>query len=301
MYESITVQMGHVPRTRGATGTVDEQAFTSALGASLDVRLAAAGWRVEIVEADPPGRTYPDTDLFLALHCDGSTDPNVGSASYFYPPRAADLSWEWGLRWAAAHQSIADYRFGFRDPNYVARVGLFFYAWRASRLPDEATNADVCLLAEHFFATNPVEHAWAWTPGRIDQMADAHVAALAAWSQPGGVTTMFGIEIGWDYEVHIPDVLIAVVTPPGEGWRSLIAEGQASGSFVIPANWYRDLVTLAKAQETYFLDPPPPVEIECPPVEVTVDPISDADVVRIAEGTADRLDGSTSTLSTSAT
>ena len=296
MYESITVQMGHVPRTRGATGTVDEQAFTSALGAALDVKLAAAGWQAEIIEADPPGRAYPDTDLFLAVHCDGNDDEDVGSASFFYPPRAADLSWDWGLRWAAAHQSIAGYPFGFRDPNYVARVGLFFYAWRASRLPEEATNADVCLLVEHFFATNPAEHAWAWAPGRIDMMADAHVAGLAAWNgnNPGGVTTMFGLDRGAGYEVHVPDVLIGVVSEP-DNWKDLIEAGQATGSFEVPANWWNGLVGLAKDQGTYFLgaSPCPPCP-DCPPVGGEAPTAAEN-----AEAVAERLSGASTSLDTS--
>ena len=179
---SISIQMGHVPRTRGATGTVREQEFTRQLGQTLAKRLKLKGWTVELLNADPPGRVYPRTKYFLALHCDGSSNPGVGSASYFYPPRDADESWNWGLLWSAAHQAVAGYGFGFRRPNYVGAVSTGFYAWRASRLPDMATPAEICLLCEHYFATNPEEAKWAWTPGRISAMADAHVAALGKYT-----------------------------------------------------------------------------------------------------------------------
>lgn len=183
MHTSITIQPGHVPRTTGSTGTIREQEFTAALGVELASRLRHLGWDVHVVPADPPGRRYPDTDLFLALHADGSGNPNVGSASFFFPPRDAVEGLAWGIHWAARHQAVAGYRFGFRDPNYVGAVSTGFYAWRADRVRRGiATPADTCLLAEHYFATNPEEAEWAWTPGRIALMAQAHVEALGAWN-----------------------------------------------------------------------------------------------------------------------
>ena len=183
MYTSIAIQMGHVPRKTGSTGTVREQEFTSALGPILAQKLRALGWTVHLLNADPPGRKYPQTDLFLALHADGNSNPNVGSASFFYPPRDSKEGFAWGTHWAAAHQKYAGYNFGFRRPNYVSSLSTGFYAWRESRVRASiATPAKVCLLAEHYFATNPNEARWAWTPGRIEQMANAHVAALGAWN-----------------------------------------------------------------------------------------------------------------------
>lgn len=181
-YGSITVQMGHVPRTRGSTGTVREQEFTRALGAALETRLRSQDWEVHLIGADPPGRDYPRTDLFLALHCDGSSSAKAGGASYFYPPRCRTEGEAWGRTWAAAHQRVAEYGFGFRSANYVASVSTDFYAWRSSRVRvGNGTPASVCLLCEHYFATNPDESTWAWTPGRIEMMADAHTVALERW------------------------------------------------------------------------------------------------------------------------
>ena len=188
MYKSIAIQMGHVPRKTGATGTVREQEFTSKLGPILAKKLRALGWEVHLLNADPPGRKYPNTDLFLALHADGNSNPNVGSASFFYPPRDSGEGFEWGTYWAGAHQKYAGYNFGFRRPNYVSSLSTGFYAWRESRVrAGIATPAKVCLLAEHYFATNPKELAWAFSPGRIEKMADAHVNALGAWNgHPNG-------------------------------------------------------------------------------------------------------------------
>ena len=314
MYESITIQMGHVPRTSGSTGTKHEQKFTGLLGQTLAEDLDFAGWEVELIGADPPGRFYPDTDLFLALHCDGSEDPNVGSASYFYPPRAADLSWDWGLRWAAAHQSIAGYRFKFRRPNYVAEVGLGFYAWRASRLTEQATNADVCLLAEHYFATNPTEYEWAWAPGRIELMSKAHVAGLAAWSgnNPGG--DMAGGSSGLSmYKRSDSDV---TVREHGVGeakveavaaWGTIIRASAANDGIIdmpaiaaanpqygINAAWLDQLRQAMKDQGTYWLhdgtfNPCPP----CPPAGNAPTAIENA------EAFAERLHRSSTKLDTS--
>lgn len=186
--------MGHVPRTRGSTGTMREQEFTRFLGEALADRLRARGWDVYLIGADPSQRRYPATDLFLALHCDGSSNTKAGGASFFYPKRCEVDGEAWGVHWAAAHQKIADYNFGFRRPNYVAKVSTGFYAWRASRVRTGiATPARVCLLCEHYFATNPAEAEWAWDPGRIEKMADAHVTALTKWNgqprQTGSLTT----------------------------------------------------------------------------------------------------------------
>jgi len=178
---SITIQRGHCFRKRGSTGTVREQEFTNALGVSLTNKLRDIGWEVHLVDADPPGRKYPNTKFFLALHADGSSNKSARGASFFYPPRDTDVTPQWGQAWQAAHQKIAGYPGGFRRPNYVSSVSTGFYAWRDSRVKAGiATPAEICMLCEHYFATNPEDAAWAWSLGTIDKMADAHVAALLA-------------------------------------------------------------------------------------------------------------------------
>lgn len=287
MYDSITLQMGHVPRTSGSTGTKDEQKFTKALGEEMADQASRAGWRVELIGADPPGRVYPKTDLFHAIHCDGSDDPNVGSASWFYPPRDADAAWDWGVRWAAAHQAIAGYPFGFRRMNYVSAVSTGFYAWRASRLPAQATNAEVCSLGEYYFATNPDEYAWAWTPGRIAQMAKAHVAALAAWTgnNPNAGGSDMGGSSGFSMWKNSDQDVIVREHGVGEarvgnvsGWGAIIRAAAANDGIIdinqiaaanptlgINATWLDDLRDAMKAQGTYYLADP---VVELPPVEV---------------------------------
>jgi archaellum component FlaC len=178
---SITIQRGHAGRTTGSTGTIGEQAFTETLGPMIASRLRARGWTVSVVDADPPGRRYPDTDLFLALHADGNTNPTVGKASAHYPRRsnAFGVAAMWAAAWRTAH-SARGYDFGFRGDNYVGdRVGERFYAWRQDRVDaGQATPAPICLLAEHYFATNPTERAWA--DANRTAMADAHVDAIGA-------------------------------------------------------------------------------------------------------------------------
>ncbi len=258
---SITIQMGHVPRTSGSTGTVREQEFTKQLGVTLYFKLHALGWETHLVNADPPGRDYPDTKYFLALHCDGSSNSNVGSASFFYPPRDADESWNWGMLWAGAHQTVADYPFGFRKPNYVSSVSTGFYAWRKSRVPDNATPADICLLVEHYFATNPKEAAWAWTPGRIDKMADAHVTALGKLAGHPQTTesemfsttdTSTGV-----VTIHVPGMGYCVPSSPSH-WFDVIASGRGTGKY--ESDFMDDLYALIWQQSGGDAPhPPPPV------------------------------------------
>lgn len=236
---SITIQKGHCFRKSGSTGTYREQEFTDKLGDALHNRLAALGWIVHVVLADPPGRQYPDTRFFLALHADGSTNRSAKGASYFYPPRDADESYRWGLYWSAAHQEIAGYPHGFRQPNYVGSVSTGFYAWRENRVQQEiGTPSPICMLAEHYFATNPADDEWAWTPGRIDLMADAHVAAITQYAgtpnTPEGASNMYMIKLNdTTYRVVLPGLGYADVNSP-DHWAEVIRKGNETGVYESP-------------------------------------------------------------------
>jgi hypothetical protein len=65
----------------------------------------------------------------------------------------------------------------------------------------------VCLLVEHFFATNPDEFAWSRDPGRFDKMADAHVLALQKYI---GKHMEFPAELMPEELSHLADAKTAV-------------------------------------------------------------------------------------------
>lgn len=157
----IVLQMGHVPRRSGATGTVREQEFAKALAPRIASRLSFRGHVVHVIGADSD---VPSSDVFVALHTDGSTSRSRRGASVGYP----DLN---GARlaaaWKAAHQSVG-YPGGFLPDNYTAALSGY-YGFRKSR-------AKYRFLAEHGHTTHADDQAWLFA--NLDACADAHVRAI---------------------------------------------------------------------------------------------------------------------------
>lgn len=161
----VVIQMGHVPRTRGATGTVREQEFARALAPRIESRLVERGHHVSVIGADEP---VPRSDVFVALHLDGSLnrDRHGGSVGY---PSSDSSSRRLAQAWKAAHQQ-AGYSWGFLPDNYTAALAGYYGFGRSS--------ADHEFLAEHGHATNPEELAWLFA--NLDAIADGHVRAIGA-------------------------------------------------------------------------------------------------------------------------
>lgn len=92
----LVVQMGHVgrPPRPGSVGTAGEQAFARrAADACFQLLHNQGGWRVTVIDADPNYETHrtlggdPNAyrgDAFVAIHCDGSTNPLRDGASFGY-------------------------------------------------------------------------------------------------------------------------------------------------------------------------------------------------------------------------
>lgn len=172
----IVVQMGHVARTTGATGTVREQEFARAIAPRIQLRLANLGHVCHVIGADAP---VPASDVFLALHLDGSTNSARHGASVGWPNDAGRV---YGRAWKAAHQ-LAGYRWGFLPDNYTAALAGY-YGFRRAQARFE-------LLAEHGHATNMEEREWLFA--NLDALADAHVVAIGAivgHPRPGGSLTI---------------------------------------------------------------------------------------------------------------
>jgi hypothetical protein len=165
---TVVVQMGHVPRTRGATGTSGhrgtEQEFARQLAARIRPRVETLGHRCLVIGADDP---IPPCDAFIALHQDGSTNPKARGASVGYPAGTANERWAqtWKARYAQA-----GWPGGFRLDNYTHALRNY-YAFRK-------TNAPVRVLMEHGFATNQQDADWMWD--HLDVIAQVHADTVAA-------------------------------------------------------------------------------------------------------------------------
>lgn len=147
---TVVIQLGHCYRRRGSTGAPGEQVFNDAVG-----RMAAAaagmiqrvGHRAHIVLADDA--TYPEADVFVAVHYDGSTNPKASGASVGYPDsRGAAVA----ARWKAAYRDLGWSR-GFRADNYTTALSRYYGYSRASRIPAR-------FLVEAGFGSNPGDRAW---------------------------------------------------------------------------------------------------------------------------------------------
>ena len=172
---SMVVQRGHYPRSRGATGTSgprgSEQQFAVELSNRIRPRVESLGHRCIVVGADDP---IPASDVFVALHQDGSTNPKARGASIGYPPSSADSA-RYGAIFKRLY-AVAGWPGGWRPDNYTSALANY-YAFRR-------TTAPVRLLVEHGFATNPQDADWMWD--NLDLIAGVHADTIAAWF--GGAT-----------------------------------------------------------------------------------------------------------------
>ncbi|MGH9266839.1 MAG: N-acetylmuramoyl-L-alanine amidase [Acidimicrobiales bacterium] len=159
----VVVQMGHVARTTGATGTRWEQQAAREIAGRVAEGLRRSGVAVSVTGADDP---VPGSDVFVALHCDGSTDPSRRGASAGWPDEAGRLG---AAEWKRAHQRHG-YAWGFHPDNYTVAMRRY-YGFRRSSAP-------VRWLAEHATTTN--DEDLTWLASHLDDAALAHVEAISA-------------------------------------------------------------------------------------------------------------------------
>lgn len=157
----VVVQMGHVPRTTGATGTYREQEFVKALAPRIKTVLETLGHTVYVIDYDGP---YPPGDAFVALHCDGSLNKAVRGGSVGY--QTADGQ-RLAAAWKRAHQRRG-YTGGFKPDNYTRDLaGYYGFGYAKCRYE---------FLAEHGHTTNPIDEAWLFA--NLDSCAAAHAEAI---------------------------------------------------------------------------------------------------------------------------
>jgi hypothetical protein len=207
---SVVIQMGHVARTSGATGTAWEQQAAREIATRLDPALRDRGHTVRVIGADDP---IPASDVFVALHCDGSTDANRRGASVGYPDAEGERL---AKAWKRAHQR-AGYTGGFHADNYTENLRRY-YGFRRSK-------ARFRFLAEHGTTTCPTDLEW--LKANLDAVAGAHVAAIGeVCGHPTGIGRADGgvepTKAAVDVTAH-PDGAIWVFTDDGR----VLCEGTA--------------------------------------------------------------------------
>ncbi|MGH2721290.1 MAG: N-acetylmuramoyl-L-alanine amidase family protein, partial [Actinomycetota bacterium] len=158
----VVVQKGHCDRRTGKTGTAREQEFNRALGQRLVPRLQGRGYAVHLLLADDP---VPPSDVFIALHCDGSEHRDARGASVGYPDAEGGRL---AAAWKRAHQRHG-FPGGFRPDNYTQGLSRY-YGFKHSR-------ARFRVVVEHGFLTHAAEQAWLFS--HLDDCAEAHVDAIA--------------------------------------------------------------------------------------------------------------------------
>ena len=184
------VQAGHVPRTRGATGSQgvlgSEQAFTLKTATHIQKWLTLRGWTCEMIGADDD---VPDSTVFVAIHHDGSSNSKARGPSVGYPIDPPDAS---GTPASKAAAQVWKRVYGkaypgptFRPDNYTRGL-RGYYAFRKS-------TARIKLCLEHGFGTNPEDARFMWSDAGQDAAVDAVEAVLGHW-------------LGWDAKLSPAEV-----------------------------------------------------------------------------------------------
>jgi N-acetylmuramoyl-L-alanine amidase len=141
---TVVIQLGHVGRETGATGAPGEKEYILEVSPFIENALKSLGYQVTVVHASFGKVTC---DAFLALHCDGSNDPNAGGFSVGYPEGG---NMEFALQLAAAYRFQVPFKFrGFNITKNMSQ----YYGYKLVNSPAKA-------LLEMGFITNPQEAAW---------------------------------------------------------------------------------------------------------------------------------------------
>jgi len=146
---TLIVQQGHCYRTTGSTGTTGEQDFATKVAQEAVTRLHGhGGWSVAPILADAPGSHYVG-DAFVAIHCDGSTNPDAHGASVGYQ------TWQ-GQEFGAAFKQAYQARgwSGFRTDNYTDALAGYYGVSNAV-----ARGTYRSIIIESGFMTNPADRA----------------------------------------------------------------------------------------------------------------------------------------------
>jgi peptidoglycan hydrolase-like protein with peptidoglycan-binding domain len=160
----IIIQMGHIGRTKGSTGTAGEQAFTKALGDEIGKLLKGGRLNYRIMGADNWTVPKPNkATVFLSLHADGSTNTSARGFSMGFKPGTSEVFKEYI---AIPYKELCG--FSRRKDNYTSGM-VKYYSWKHIDCPYTA-------LIEHGFMTNDIERAW--ITSHIKDIAQCHVSSI---------------------------------------------------------------------------------------------------------------------------
>jgi hypothetical protein len=168
---TVVLQLGHVDRKTGATGTTGEQALARRVAPAAARMLREAGHRPVQIFADDP---VPGGDVFIAIHADGSTSPRARGCSFGFRPGLANerASRAFGAIWQVEHVA-AGYPGGTRAANYTPGLSGY-YALR----PAARAGHDRAIVLELGFLTNQDDREWLTSPDGVDSSARAITAAV---------------------------------------------------------------------------------------------------------------------------
>jgi hypothetical protein len=160
----LILQMGHVGRTTGSTGTKGEQVFNKALGDEMDKLLKPTTIKYKIIGADNWLKPEPNkATIFLALHADGSTNPSA---------RGFSMGFKLGTDESFKEVLAKDYgqlcKFTRRKDNYTTGLAKY-YGYKH-------VEAKYCNIIEHGFLSNKIEHDW--LVSHIKEIAQNHVLTI---------------------------------------------------------------------------------------------------------------------------
>ena len=117
----IDLQEGHKGRVKGATGAPGEMAYNDYMGDAIKAKLLALSTKpldIHIHPAEFPGGIKGN--VFLALHCDGSSNANTRGFSIGYPGTNKALAT------AIEHEYAAATKLPFKGYNYTVNESKYY-------------------------------------------------------------------------------------------------------------------------------------------------------------------------------
>lgn len=159
---TLVVEKGHCYRTTGSTGTTGEQDFATAAAGAIHAHIHGRnGWQVAVKLAD--SGSYKG-DAFVALHCDGSTNPTARGSSVGY--QSGEGQW-FGQQFKTAYAANG-WTGGFRSDNYTDALAGYYGVRNAINAGNKTA-----IIIECGFLTNPDDRKLLTAPAGPDRVAYA--------------------------------------------------------------------------------------------------------------------------------
>jgi len=278
----LVVQMGHVgrPPCPGSVGTAGEQDFTTRAGAACVRLLNQGGWIVRVIDADPNYSAVPKLggnpdyyrgDAFVAIHCDGSTNPARDGASFGY--RTGGNTFAQTIK--AAYLRRTGRPASWLEPdNYTTNLAQYYGTGIATSVGN--TRA---VIFETGFLTNPTDRAMLLAPSGPDNVALAIGDAL-------GIAQPVEDDMDWEDRISVanPKDRTHVETHAA---RQIIGDGYfyASGAYTLAAEALKQVQAMQGALPTQQAALLAAIEADRPVSVVLSDEDRDDIVRRIVDAT----------------